>query len=471
MATPAGIGAVSTGAAVADVPTEVVETPPGTGDTGTGTGTGEGTGDADAPSTEEPASTGAGDQPPADETPEDQLGGDGRTIDKKTRDALAKLAKTDPAAAKEVRESYFRAQAFLKETGKETYKEALQEVRGMKAQIEALGGDEGITNLQTEVSDYRQEIEQFSAGSPDLINQLYDVNPAGVVSAASNALDILAAKDVEGFDRAVIPQLATRLEKAGVYSALENIGKAIEAKNGQDAYDRLVHLAKFFDNIRMHGRKLMETRTQKDPEKERLQSDRQKFETEKAQHYDTQIGAEVNRQTMVSTAKVVSAFVKDAGLQPEGRKDFVNSLNSKIFAAMQADKSFQRAAHAIKAKGDPIRTAEFIAQKFEELLPDFFAKHRNALYPNWKPKPKVVPPPTPANGAGTAAAAAKPPAAKPAQAAAAAGTPGVVRVTFKPPRDDIDWEKTSDTMLISGRAFMKSGKWAGKMTQWAVRSS
>src|SRR5262249_31948488 len=148
----------------------------------------------------------------------------------------------------------------------------------------------------------------------------------------------------------LIPHMAARLENVGVSSALKGIAQHLLNGKGQEAYDMVAHLAKFFDNIGVKARELTDGRTRPNPERERLNSDRQSFEKEKSAHFDSTIGTEVNRLTTLSTSKVVSQFVKDAGLKGEGAKEFVGGLMKKIFAAMKADQTFQRQFDAIKRK-------------------------------------------------------------------------------------------------------------------------
>src|SRR5262249_221817 len=120
---------------------------------------------------------GEGDRLPGEPDDEIDYEQDGRKVDDKTKKAIAELAKTNKDAARAVRDAYFRPTALLKELPEaKTFDEAIKTVRGMKATIESLGGEEGITKLNEEVGDYRREIDQFAKGDPALIKQLYEAN-------------------------------------------------------------------------------------------------------------------------------------------------------------------------------------------------------------------------------------------------------------------------------------------------------
>jgi len=340
-----------------------------------------------------------------------------------------------------MREMYFRSQAMVKEVGAENASAAINAIRTMKATLDSLGGDEGITAMQDEISDYRNEIAEFAAGDPKLLGDLYDASPEGVVTATRNSLELLASKDPKLFDQALMGSMVTRLDKAGMYSSMDALLGLIKEGKGQEAFDLAQQISKWLNDARNYTDKQIKLRTERDPRKEELDRREAAANQADAERYDREISVDVNRVNSASTAKVVNAFFTEIGLQTEGRREFVNALNSRIWKAMKNDRPWQRAAHAIKDRGDAARTAEFIGAKFAELLPDHFRTLRNEMYPNYKPKPK--PKPGAQNGAGAGAG-------KGPVIASATGT--------KPSREEIDWAKTSQTMFIRGRAILKNGK-------------
>jgi hypothetical protein len=383
---------------------------------------------------------------------------DGRKVDAKTRDAIGKLAKIDKVAAKAVRDSYFANQAVIKETGATDMRQAVAKIRTMNATIEALGGDEGITNLQTEVEDYRTEIDQFSNGDPALLNQLWEANPDATANMAAAALEMIGAKDIERLDKALLPTFNSRIKRAGLPDTVSAIQKLLEAGEGQKAYDTLQKVAEWLKGIDGNATKQLELKSARNPEKEALDRDRQKLNTERSEMLENKISADVNRLNNRAMSKAVEPFFKEMKLSVEGRREFVNGLQSKIWAAMKADKSFQMRAKAVRAKGDTDAVARFANDKFTELLPEMFRAHRNALYPSYatrKPKPK------PKNDAGGGAGAGdKGKGNANANGNAGGGANGVVKtLTTHPGNDNIDWTKTSDPAWITGKnVFLKNGQ-------------
>lgn len=317
----------------------------------------------------------------------------------------------------------------------------------MAATVESLGGEEGIVEMQTEISDYRAEIAAFSAGDPALLKQLHTSNPEAFATNVANSLELLAA-DLPSLDKAIMPTVMARLERAGMFNSVATLMKLIEDGKGQDAYNLTAQMNKWLNDAKAYAAKNVEIGKAKDPAREKLEKERAEFETQKTQQYENQVGADVNQMNNSAMSKTIEPFFKEIRLQNEGRREFVNALQQRIWAKMKLDAPFQRAAKSIKAQGDVKRTAEFVSNKFQELLPEEFRSLRNAMYPSYKRSAAPA-----AKGAPAAAGAPKP------NGAAAAAAPGpVAQVTAKPNREDVDWAKTGDTEWIKGHAFLKNGK-------------
>lgn len=422
----------------------------------------------ETPSTE-PQVTGEGEQPQEGEdadlsgesaeepTPEEDLLADydGRKIDAKTRNAISALAKVDKEAAKAIRETYFPAQEIVRELGVQSIREAVHGVRGMKATIDGLGGEEGINELQTEVTDYRNEIEQFSKGDPELLNQLYQSNPEGLGMAISNGLSILMQKDLATFDQAFTGSMVSRLEHAGVFRGVEELIGYIKEGQGQEAYDLATKLQAWLGNAKKVAENTRTSREQRNPEAERLEAKAKELDARERQQYEANIGSEVKRLTNSSVEKVSSQFFRDIKLGPEGRQRFTRQLIQEVRQLMEKDKTFLRQETAIRGKGDAKRSAQFIHTKFNELLPEAFRRLRNELYPNYKPAARPV-------------ALAKPAASgKPAVSSGGNGaSAGAQLVERKPAPPEIDYKKTSDAMLNIGGKFGEAVLLNGRRVRW-----
>ncbi len=394
----------------------------GAGEGEGGEGAGEGGGEGEGAAEEEPG-----------------LGPLDPKMDEQTRKDIAELKKLHPELAKKWGNDHFRRKAYDEE-----FPGGVNEARQIKATFEALGGQEGLDGLQGEVDDYRNEIKQFSEGDPALLTQLHEANPDSFVLAISNGIDLLANKSPELFDKAILPAMVARLEKAQMYSSVQELAALIKDGKGQEAYDLTAKIAGWLDKAKGMASKQVELKNKKDPEREKFEREKSDFETKKFHDFEDSVATDVNRSNNIVTAKIVEPFFKQLNLKVDGRREFVNALNNRVWALMKKDMPFQKAAKAIIGKGDRVRAARFTHAKFAELLPEEFRKLRDAMYPNFmKGGTKVK---AAAAGAGKGAGA---------------GGAGAAKVNYtggKPSRDDVDWAKTNDTYWIAGKAILKSGK-------------
>ena len=368
----AGTAAVADGAGTG---TEVVETPPGTevetpgevAEPGEGAGEGEGG---------EPAE---GEAPPEGEE-EDLLGdidADGRKTDAATRKQIADLKKTSPEIGKKWADDHFHRKAFETE-----FPGGVREARQTKAILESLGGEEGISEMQSEVEDYRNEITQFSQGDPALLAQLQEANPESFVTAMQNGLELLAGRDLKQFDTAIIPAMVTRLDKAGMFDSADSVLALIKEGKGQEAYDLQAKVVAWLRGAKDHASKNLETKTARDPEREAVARERAEVQTEKQKMYTESVTGDVNRMNAPILSRITMQLFKDLKLPEKGRNTFKQTLESRIWKAMGEDKAYLRAAKAIRAKGDRVRHARFVHDKFREMLPEQFRSLRNEMYPS-----------------------------------------------------------------------------------------
>lgn len=431
------------------------------GGSGEGAGGGKGAGEGgEGAGGEGGEGGGAGeidDQPGAGESEDLELEGletDGRKVDAVTRKALAALKKVDPAAAKQLFADHGRAERIREELGVKNLSEAVNKVRQMSATLESVGGEEGLTGLQSEVEDYRNEIAQFSNGDPALLTQLREANPEQFANMVTQGLEQMAQHmNAEQFDIAILPTMVARLDKAGWFSSVPQLLELIKEGKGQEAYDLTTKMASWLNNAKGMVKKQLDLKNQKNPEREALDRDRAKLNQDKQEAFESSVSVDVNRSNNAVTAKLVEPFFKDLKLQPDGRREFINALNSRIWKAMEKDASFQRAAKSLLAKGDKDRSARFVSAKFAELLPDAFRNLRNAMYPNYtRGGTRTSADAGKKNNAGGGAGGG----ANGKGNGAGGGAAAVNYTGGKPNRDDVDWARTSETLWISGRAYLKN---------------
>jgi hypothetical protein len=383
-------------------------------------------------------------------------GADGRRVDAKTRQDLAALKKVNPESAKRLGDMYHRTRSIMEEVGAQNLSEAVHKVRQLSATLEAVGGEDGLVGLQDEVGDYRNEIQQFANGDPELLTQLYDANAESFGKAILNGLDLLAAKDSKLFDNTIVGALVSRMESGGLYAAIDDIVKFVQDGKGQEAYDKLGQVKAWLNQAKQISDNQGRTRKEKDPRSEELDRREQALSQKTKEQFDGGVAEDVNRMNNRAMFKLVDPLMRELKIPTGGRREFVNALNSRVWAMQKKDKTFQRTANSLMDKGDRGKVANFVHRKFAELLPDAFRALRNELYPNYRPRVASRPA---ANGSGNRPANAQGKAA----AAAPKAVPGKL---YK--RSEID-PNSPDELLITGRAYLKGSRTIVKYDQDSAR--
>jgi hypothetical protein len=437
-------------------------------DTGAGGGDGQVAGDADTGGTEEGTPSGTegaegggdgtegtegepaegeelgevGDQEGEDDS--DVADADGRKVDAKTRQDLAALKKVNPESAKRLSDMYHRSRTLMDEVGAKTLSEAVHKVRQINATLEGVGGADGLTELQDEVGDYRNEIQQFAEGDPALLTQLLEGNADAFGKAMTNGLDLLAEKNPKLYDQAIVGAIVSRLESGGVYGAIDEVVKFVQEGEGQKAYDKLGDIKKWLNNAKGLADGQNRQRKEHNPERDEIERGRQELQTEKRQMFEGGVAEDVNRLNNRASFKLVDPLMRELKIPLGGKREFVNALNSRIYTAMKKDQAFQRAAKSLMDKGDRERAAKFTHAKYAELLPTTFRTLRNEMYPSYKPR--IAAKPAAGNGTGKGAA--------PAKGASGNGAAKVVPGKVYP-KAAVDTVATPDIFLVVGKAYLK----------------
>jgi hypothetical protein len=449
---PEDIGSIGSAAAVAEVaPAEIEETP-------TSVPAGDAAPPAGPPKPTEPPEPAEPTEPvepePGPEEEESGLGDVEESPDAQVGKQISDLKKSNPAAAKAWAKDHYSLNAYKQEFP------SVQEARSAKATLESLGGEEGINDLTSEVGDYRNEIEQFSNGDPELLNQLYEANPDALATAGQNLLQLFGERNTGLYDKIIAPAMSTRLADADVYSEFDRLLNFVKEGDGQSAWDTGLKIRNWFEKLQRfaqsNGR---EARQKVNPEAEALAREREEVAQERSVMRETAIRNDVNTMNMSATKKVVDPFFREVKLTNDGKKSFVDQLNSRIYAMMKGDKTFQRNFKNIRDKGDNARAARFVAGKFAELLPGQFRKLRDALYPNYQRGGTKVVRPNGAAAAGTPAAP-KGPVPVPAHGKITGKSGKSYRTDSngwlidKPDDIDVDRSKTDMVQWIAGKGVM-----------------
>lgn len=418
---------------------------------------GEGGEPAPAGGEGEPDAGAEGGEPVPDENPYD-----GRKIDDATKKQIAKLRTADPNLAKTAADAIFSRKAVMAEFPEaKGVGEVISSIRELKDTIAAVGGQEGLTNLQTTARQFQTEMDQFASGDPKLLQELHTSNPDAFSTSISNGLNLL--QELNGnngdlFDKVMAVPFQERLQAAGVHTVMSKIRDAIKNQDEAELTKWVGSFDKWLEQVDRFADTQRGTKdaTKMDPRERALQERENALkaqETERSNkdytEYENKIGSDVNKLNNDALKPFIDRAVKDLNLKAPGAKRLTDAVQSEVWAKMKADKVFQRNAKDIVKKGDIDASAKFVNAKFKSLLRDTYQSVFNELYPN-AGAPRN--PTAGANGAGKPA----PPAAGGGQAAKAP----VNKVNYKggrPTHEMVEWGKTPDEDWLRGVAVLKDG--------------
>lgn len=370
----------------------------------------------------------------------------------------------NPALAKVASDAIFGRQQTMKDgaelakaighTGEvKSLGDVLKVVKSATSTLQAVGGEKGITDMQDSVADYEKEIGQFSAGDPELVAQLHEGNPEGFVKNVGNGLSLLLqknnAKPGDLFDRAITPAFNSKIQNAGMPRAVDIALELLTAGKPEEAAKMLGNMKAWMENVDNYAKELQKGAENKnaDPREQELSERERSIQQAEVARYEGDIKTDVNKLNNAIMAPMLEGLFKTLKLDPDGKREFTDLLQSKVWKTMQADEAFQRNARNVMAKNkkDPSVSARFVNAKFNEIIsgPDgMFVRLRNQMYPHLATAGKKAAP-----------AAARPGAAKPG-----APPPVKVQVNARPKHEDVDWGKTTDIDWIRGEATLKDGK-------------
>lgn len=389
------------------------------------------TGAQEAPETNEVVestveTTGAQERPEVEST--DQTADDGRTIPQQWRELFKKDSK--------LRGVYFSDRAFRQAApgGPNQVKEIFQK-------WEQFGGDEGLQQIESERSYWNELDQNFVKGDPAFIESIAKADPEAFAKSVPAALDKLYALDKPAYDHLGARIILNSLDKASP------IGEIYQLLAGNDATKAIAQkLAEWYGTIE----KLATNQPVKtvDPEREKLNQERQQFETQKQQEFGQSLEKEHATHNLRRLDTVLAkAFAKSGTtLEAMKKQDYegywrlIENCNGAVAKLVGADTRFQGQYNSIVTSGDRQRAMKFGQARLNQ--PDVVEainKTYNTFYKFFN-RSQAKPGQVRTNGNGQAT--------------------GTVQLASVPNPKDLDWPRMNahGVKPIDGKAYLKGRK-------------
>lgn len=346
---------------------------------------------------------------------------------------LREQTKLSPEGAKlhrALQDGYFRAAEYTKLFSN------IDEARTLKTHFEALGGFDGLTELQTLQSDVAELDRKVAEGNPDVINAMAEESPEGFKKLVPAALDTLYRVDPHAYNELLLPLVARTLVDSPL---ADSVAIAIERLQGGEtdaALRELGRIAATFDGLRTRASQ---------PRAAASQTTAAAPSTTAAPDAAlAQVGQEIRGYLDSTVREGLKAALEGRNVSDGARNRVVNAVVAEVDAAFANDRNYAARVNALLRAGQTDRAIAFIKQSVDQVRPRALRQVVSELYGAAPAKPAARPAVTPATK-GTAPAAPR-----------AAST--ATQLTRAPRFQDIDWNQTSQTAYVAHRAILKDGR-------------
>ena len=249
------------------------------------------------------------------------------------KQTLREIRDKNPSLGKALYDALFRDQKI-----REALPGGFKELQSLRSQIETLGGDTGIQELQAEVNGFRQFDELFTAGKPEALDFMLETpeGQASFVKLAPIAFQKFSELSPEGYQNFMGQVFISDLNGERIPAIVEMLQFYIGAGNTEKAGELVQSLQKYINRINGFAAKPVpqaQPRTQEtDTAKQELEqlratTERGEWKRESAAQskrvFDTEWNRQVNGRKLSDdqTASIRELFQLRLGKAIESHKD------------------------------------------------------------------------------------------------------------------------------------------------------
>ena len=387
------------------------------------------------------------------ETPEIEKPIDARTNPQAIRNALKSLRDSSPEhapVARELNNIVGRYGAYKAEFP------TVASAREAKAQLEAVGGLEGLASLQSTIKSVNETDAGLYAGDPRVLDSLIeDMKSAGKLESfgklAGPYLDKLKGLDEKAYYETMKPHFYQGLVEVGLPNALKALAKVLsgEKPDLNTAKSILEEVTDWFGNLENTVKGADKDKLA--PERQAFERERTEYQTQKQRDFESSVSTSCDSASNRELGTTLKGYLKSPffkGFSRESLQDLAGGIKQRLLSELTADKNYQAQMDAFFSVQNPdkAKIEQYHASKVKTMANRIVKSVIETRYPNYL---KV--------GAKAKLTVAKPGTVTP--------TPTAGRrpeyVSAKPPSESIDWKKTTDLEFIAGRAYLTNGKYVG----------
>jgi hypothetical protein len=364
-----------------------------------------------------------------------QAAEDGRVIPQYIRG----LKETDPKAYKQAKADFFQLREL-----RSTFP-TVQAARDARELIESVGGQEGISEMRTLTSEFKQAAHQFLEGDPQFIKDLAEDDPVAFSLHFPIMLDEMQKRDFGYFADNISKLWDKEFEATGIPRVLQDAKATLEKVPKGPERDA----ALFYVNEILKWQQSISNRSKKaeDPRVKTLLSERAKTRQSEAQSeqqeflkgYRTESANTVMKQAMT----VFDSHFKNWKLEPQRRERLIGEVVRIANAAVEKDKQFKKDRDALLDAKDSRGATRLVRERYSRewatAVKEVAGTYRLGAGPG---KQQQQQPNNQQRPGGQQRPADK----------------GWIRVNTRPAAEEIDRSRTSPEMIVGGKAILRDGR-------------
>ncbi|MGH9534964.1 MAG: hypothetical protein ACRD2E_08905 [Terriglobales bacterium] len=330
-----------------------------------------------------------------------------------------------------LRDSYFSAQEYSN-----LFPE-IDSARTIKTHLDAIGGLDGLNDLQSISNDMNELYSAIDSGDPGVIDDIAQNSRDGFLKLVPHALDVLYRTDPAAYNSVLTPIVANTLLQSPIADSIALAIDRLQRGEGDAAIRELGRVQSIFENLRQqaaaprspaYGGAAPQGQPQggsaQSPMIAQIQPVIEQY-VDRTSRADIQAGIGARKLTDPAMGRVLVLVQNELG------------------ATLGADQNYQNRLQALFRSGNAERTRQFIQANVDQVRPRIVRQIVGEMY-----------------GQPQAAATARRPPGQ-AQAVGQQRAPigdGVHQLSRPPLDKDIDWSLTDTTAMIAHRAMLKDGR-------------
>lgn len=359
---------------------------------------------------------------------------------------LREQAKAAPDQARlfnSLRDSYFRSQEFTK-----LFPE-MESARTIKTHLDAIGGLDGLNELQNISNDMTELYEQIDSGDPSVIDDIAQNSREGFLKLVPHALETLYRVDPQSYNSLLTPIIANTLLSSPIVDSVQLAMERLQRGETDAAMRELHRIAQTFEGLRNGA-----SATRAGGSQTNMAPTNQPQTPSQPSPMVAQIQPVIEQFVDRTVRADIGTALGGRTLNQAAMDRVTRLVGSEIDRTLGADANYQARIGALLRSGNAERTRQFIQANVDQVRPRVVRQIITEMYGSSN-----------TSGGTRRAGAAAPPRQQSGNRAAVPGNDGMVMLT-RPPRDsDINWDKTTTTMMIAHRTELKDGR----LVRWAYK--